>query len=295
MSTRTAAVKERLAAEQPPEQAQQGGPVARRDPAGDLLKSMEGEFAKALPAILPTDTFLRIALTSLRKTPKLIECTRPSLLGALMECARLGLQPGTEQATLTPFRNKQPDGSYAHEVQLIIGYQGYIELMYRSGMVQRVENEPVYEADKFELSFGDGGRFFHEPALDLPPAERGQIKRVYAYAEMVGGGRSRVAVTSRWEAEEMREKFGRVWKTDFLQMWRKTPIRQLQKYVPKSSDMRRALAVDMATVDLGGAITRPEGVDDMVDGVVVDEATTEAPEATGEDWPPTPQPPDAAK
>ena len=234
--SRTAAVKERLAAEATPEQTQQNsGTVVRRDPAGDLLSSMEPEFAKALPNILPIDTFLRIALTCMRKTPRLIECTRPSLLGALMECARLGLQPGTEQATLTPFR-KRTDNGFITEVQLIIGYQGYIELMYRSGMVQRVENELVHEADKF----------------------------------------------------------GRVWKSDFVPMWRKTPIRQLQKYVPKSSELRRALDVDGATIDLGGAVTRPEGLDDMVDGEVLE---TSAPQteaaAESQPWPETAKPADA--
>jgi recombination protein RecT len=292
--SRTAAVKERLAAEATPEQTQQNsGTVVRRDPAGDLLSSMEPEFAKALPNILPIDTFLRIALTCMRKTPRLIECTRPSLLGALMECARLGLQPGTEQATLTPFR-KRTDNGFITEVQLIIGYQGYIELMYRSGMVQRVENELVHEADKFELSFGDGGRFFHEPAWRLPKSERGDIIATYAYAEMTGGGRSRVALTPRWEAEEMRDKFGRVWKSDFVPMWRKTPIRQLQKYVPKSSELRRALDVDGATIDLGGAVTRPEGLDDMVDGEVLE---TSAPQteaaAESQPWPETAKPADA--
>lgn len=294
VSTRTAAVKEKLAAEQAPEQAPTGGTVAKRDPAGDLLKSMEDEFRKALPAILPVDTFLRVALTGLRKTPKLIECTRPSLLGALMECARLGLEPGTEYATLTPFRNTKKGGIY--ETQLIIGYQGFVQLMYRSGQVERVEAELVYEADEFEYSLGDGGRFFHKPALHLPPAERGKAIYAYAYAGLSGGGRTKVAVTPWWKAEELRRKYGRVWDSDFEMMWLKTPLRQVQKFAPKSSELRRALAVDGATIDLGGAISRPEGADDMVDGVVVEETPAQPTEPDAEaeaDWPETAKPADA--
>lgn len=278
--TRTKKLADKLANE--PVTAPSGATLVRKlDPAGDLIASMEDEFRRCLPAVLPWDMFARVALTGFRKVPRLIECTRPSLLGALMECARLGLEPMTEYATLTPFKNRKKGNIL--ECQLIVGYQGYVQLMYRSGQVERVEAEIVYEADEYEHSIGDGGRFFHKPADHLPPAERGEAIRAYAFANLVGGGRTKVAVTPRWRAEEMRKQYGNVWDSDFFAMWMKTPLRQIQKFAPKSAELRRALAVDGATLDLGGIVDRPED-DGTVEGEVVEQATEreEAPTAEQE-------------
>ncbi|RKR92846.1 recombination protein RecT [Micromonospora pisi] len=260
------------------------------DPAGDLIASMESEFRKLLPSALPWDMFARIALTGMRKNDKLIEATRPSLLGALMECARLGLAPCTEQASLSTFKNRRRGNVL--ECQLIIGYQGYIQLMYRSGQVEQVEAEMVYEADEWEYTLGDGGRFFHRPKLLLPPEERGAPLFAYAYATLRGGGRTKVSITPRWKAEELRKKHGNVWDSNFLEMWGKTPLRQVQKYAPKSSELRRAELLDGAVIDLGGVATLDDGR--TIDSTVVDEPTG-AVNDTDDDmgWPPAAQPADA--
>lgn len=246
-----------------------GTAVAKKtDPAGDLLSSMEDEFRKCLPDILPWDMFARIALTGFRKNPKLLEANRSSLLGALMECARLGLAPCTEQAALSTFKNRSKG---TIECQLIVGYQGYVQLMYRSGQVEQVVAEKIYEADEYEVSFGDGGRFFHRPKLLLPPSERGPVILTYAYATFHGGGRTKVEVTPKWKADALKRKHGNVWDSNFEEMWLKTPVRQLQKWAPKSAEMRRAVLADGATFDLGGIVERPDGDDAFVDGEVVDD------------------------
>jgi recombination protein RecT len=235
------------------------GVVATRkpDPARDLLASMEDEFAACLPKILPPDLFMRVALTGFRKTPELLACTRKSLLGALLETARLGLEPCTEQAYLIPYRE---------ECTLVIGYQGYVQLMYRTGQVDHVEAEMIHEADIWEDSRGDGGRFYHQPAWTADKARpgwdfeqhgRGKPILAYAYARLVGGGRTKVEVCTRERAEYIKTTYAKAakspWKTgSFDAMWQKTPVRQVQKWAPKSSELRRALAVDGATFDAAG-------------------------------------------
>ena len=61
----------------------------------DYVKVMEGQFARALPKVMTPERFTRIALSALSNTPKLMECTRNSFLGALMNAAQLGLEPNT--------------------------------------------------------------------------------------------------------------------------------------------------------------------------------------------------------
>lgn len=259
------------------------GTVATRkpDPARDLLVSMEGEFAACLPKTLPPDLFLRVALTGFRKNPNLLNCTRKSLLGALLETARLGLEPCTEQAYLIP---------YKAECTLVIGYQGFVQLMYRTGMVEQVEAEMIYEADEWEDIRGDGARFFHRPAwtpeLSKPGwdrEDRGMPILAYSYARLVGGGRTKVAVCTRKTAEQIMRDHAKSasspWKTgSFDAMWQKTPVRQLQKWAPKSAEIRRALSVDGATFDAAG---EPDVDPNVLEGEVVPDPVSAPPATDG--------------
>ncbi len=274
-----------------PAESANGKVVATRkpDPARDLLASMESEFAACLPKMLPPDLFMRVALTGFRKTPDLLTCSRKSLLGALLESARLGLEPCTEQAYLIPFKG---------ECTLVIGYQGYVQLMYRSGQVEQVEAEMIYEADEWEDSRGDGGRFYHRP--NWMADDRGQPILAYSYARLVGGGRTKVEICTRARANAIMREFARAakspWKTgSFDAMWQKTPVRQLQKWAPKSAEMRRALAVDGATFDEKGEpdVDPRDGV--ILGEVVENNAPTSAPpvdpEKDPEGWLEGQQPP----
>ena len=49
------------------------------------------EIQSALPSVLTKDRFLRVALTTLQKTPKLQKCDEASLCQAMLDCASLGL------------------------------------------------------------------------------------------------------------------------------------------------------------------------------------------------------------
>lgn len=266
------------------------GTVATRkpDPARDLLLSMQDQFEACLPKMLPPDLFTRVALTGFRKTPELLECSRKSLLGALLETARLGLEPCTEQAYLIPFKG---------ECTLVIGYQGFVQLMYRTGQVKQVEVEMIHEADEWEDSRGDGARFFHRPAWtpdrarkDWTGQGRGLPILAYSYAELVGGGRTKVEVCTRDRAEYIKREYAKAakspWKTgSFDAMWLKTPVRQLQKWAPKSAEIRRALAVDGATFDDAG---EPDADLNVITGEII----PDAPQATEkpQEWPEAAQP-----
>jgi recombination protein RecT len=217
-----------------------------------------------------------VALIGFRKTPKLVECTRQSLLGALMECARLGLAPCTEEASLVPFNNRNKQ---TKECQLIVGYQGYVQLMYRSGQVEQVVVELVHEADEWEYSLGDGGRFWHKPEITATRADRGAPIFAYSFATLLSGGRTRVATVNLEEAKDLQRKYGvkqdSPWHTNFESMWLKTPVRRIQKFAPKSADLRRAYAVDGATFDLGGVTAAPDE-DGVLDGEVIEDTAGES-------------------
>lgn len=260
----------------------EGKAVAKRpDVARDLLASMAPEFEAALPGFLPVDLFTRVALTGFRKTPELLECSRRSLLGALLDTARLGLHPCTEQAFLIP---------YKAECTLVIGYQGFVELLYRAG-ASMVECELIHEADEWEDSRGDGGRFFHRPKWT--GGDRGAPILAYAYASLGAGRRTKVEIVTRDRAERIKREFAKSskspWNTHFEQMWQKSAVRAVAKWAPKSPELRRAVTVDEATYDAKGDAQTVMG--EVLTAEVIDQTTMAEPAPAG-DWPPVPPIPD---
>ena len=72
-----------------------------------LVKSMEGEIAKALPSVITPERFTRMVLTALSSNDKLAKCEPKSFLGAMMNAAQLGVEPNTPlgMAYLIPYGN----------------------------------------------------------------------------------------------------------------------------------------------------------------------------------------------
>lgn len=66
---------------------------------------IKAQMALALPKHMTADRLARIATTEIRKVPKLAACDQASFLGAIMQCAQLGLEPGAHWATRTLFRS----------------------------------------------------------------------------------------------------------------------------------------------------------------------------------------------
>ncbi|SDH86617.1 recombination protein RecT, partial [Aneurinibacillus thermoaerophilus] len=177
----------------------------------------------------------RIALTLIRTTPKLLECTIESLMGAVMQAAQLGLEPGLiGHCYIIP---------YGKEAQFIIGYKGMIDLARRSGQIEQIYAHAVYEADHFEYELGLHPKLVHKPAT----GRRGAIQYVYAVAHFKGGG-YQFEVMDMEEIERRRQRSKAAkngpWVTDFEEMAKKTVIRHMWKYLPISIEIQRLAAQD---------------------------------------------------
>jgi recombination protein RecT len=210
--------------------------VARRP---DLqVAQHEADFAAVLPSHVKPSTFTRLAVGALRRDPALYQAASrnpESLLYSLLEAARLGLEPGTDEFYLTPRGGKDAG------ILGIVGYQGEIELIYRAGAVVSVKAEVVYEHDRFEFR-PDMDRPLHTVDWFRP---RGDVLGAYAYAEMVGGGVSKVVIIGPDEIERAKSASATArsdrspWKTDYAAMVLKTAIHRLAKWVPTSAEYRR--------------------------------------------------------
>jgi len=274
--------------------------VAKRDtsPAG-LIKTYANDFAAVLPSHVKAETWVRLAQGALRKGKRTASgrfeleeaaANNPGVfLAALLDAARLGLEPATEQYYLTPRKVKG-----RLEILGIVGYQGHIELMYRAGAISSVVAEVVYSNDRFTYAPGRDEVPLHE--IDWDSDDRGRLRLVYAYARMKDGAVSRVVVLNKTDIARTKassqgsDSDYSPWRLHEAAMWLKTAVRQLQKWVPTSAEYRREIL--RATAEAG----RVAEVRDLPPAPV-DHADAEAidGEVVGDnDWPETATPPDAA-
>lgn len=262
----------------------------------DQIRAMEKEFQLAMPRGAEATQLIRDALTALRMTKNLAKCDASSVLGSLMTCAQLGLRPGVlGHAWLLPFWNKK---DRAYNAQLVIGYQGYIELAHRSGKIASISARTVYEGDEFDVAYGIADTLVHKPDLF---GERGAPKAYYAVVKFTNGGYSffvmshRDMLRYRDENATAKNREGQVfgpWVDNFEGMAHKTCVRQLAKWMPKSTELAQAIAADEGVrVDLRPNVDPAEATErpDTLEGEVV--APTSAPPAQdGKEWPEAAQP-----
>lgn len=211
----------------------------------DYIKSMEGEIAKALPSVITPERFTRMTLTAVRTTPQLAQCEPMSFLAAMMSAAQLGLEPNTPlgQAYLIPFKNNKKG---VMEVQFQIGYKGLIDLAYRSGEVEVVQAQCVYENDTFECEYGLEPKLRHIPAAE----NRGELTKVYAMFRTKSGGYG-FEVMSVQDIRAHAQNYSKAykagagpWSTNFEEMAKKTVLKKVLKYAPLKSDFVRAAYAD---------------------------------------------------
>jgi recombination protein RecT len=216
----------------------QGTDVAPPTPAqtiGAYLKKMESQIAQVLPKHVTVERLTRIALTTIRTNPKLLQCELPSLLGSVMQAAQLGLEPGLlGHCYIIP---------YGKEATFIIGYKGMIDLARRSGNIKSIYAHAVYENDDFEYEYGLHPALKHKPAM----TNRGEFIGAYAVAHFNDGGYQFEFMPK--EEIDIRRKRSKAsgngpWVTDYEEMAKKTVVRHMFKYLPISIEIMQGVAQD---------------------------------------------------
>ena len=210
----------------------------------ERVERMSGEFSKVLPASISAETFVRLALTELRKKPELQQCSEASLMGALMTSAALGLEPGGPlgQFHLTPKRLK---GDW--QVVPIIGYKGLRDIALRSGTVDSIQSFVVREGDAFGFGANEQrGAWFEWQPLDID-SERPlmgvlTIARLHGTAAPVWRYLSKQQIDKRMNAGAA--KGSGFWEKWPEEMARKTGVRAISSDLPTSSVLALATSVD---------------------------------------------------
>lgn len=238
-------------------------------------KFMEG-YEDCLPVTLrrmmSADRAINIIGRAASKTPKLLDCTSASLMQCLVDTAVLGLELASpmNHAHPVPFWNSRKG---AYEATLVIGFEGYLELMYRAATPQA---EPYYETIRVDWVWTNDV-FRYNLAGREPPVheikwgqDRGEPMMVYLVAFFKAGGHYFESMTmeqllehrARYAKKDRNGNWSGPWSGDsqaeLLEMGKKTIIRRAQKRLKKSSEMAQAATVDEDDQPLGQrAVVKP--------------------------------------
>lgn len=258
-------------------------------------KEFRDRIAQAAPKHLDPDTMLRTFIQAANKTPNIYRCDMRQALGAFMSLTYLGLPPNTPLGLshLIPFKSRRMrDGKWEdyYDLQLVIGYPGYADLAYRSGMVKSIHSDVVLPGEHFRAEHGSHKVLEHRPELDhdtnglTPRAAYAFVRltddeefEVLGWADIMRlRNRSQsfqTAERARIEAEEKGQRPPRTWTDapwvrDEREMAKKSAFRRLAKWLPRSPDLRAAVDLeevqDRSRMDFGPVI---DGTSTPMDGI----------------------------
>jgi len=234
----------------------------KANPVVDALAKSTNALRSVLPKHITPERMSRMALGILRTNASLArvaEANPASFAHAVVMAGQLGLEIGSfGEAHLVPFGN---------EITLIPGYQGLVKLVKNTGLVIDIYAHEVREKDDFELTYGLARDLKHKPmskgGFPCSDEERGEIVGFYSVAVLKDGTRTFWAMSrsdvdatrdaSRGYQASKKYKKESPWDTHYEAMGRKTVVRALCNWLPKSAEARAALEMDYA-LDAGRRI-----------------------------------------
>lgn len=236
----------------------------------ELVEAQLPAIERQLGGAMNSDAFVRAVLSEITKTPQLMSADPKTVLGGVMLAAQLRLEIGSGlgEFYLTPRKD------HGRDICLpLIGFQGMIKLALRSEFVTNVQAFIVREGDDFTYGANaERGLFYDWTPLDFE--EKRPWLGVVATARMKTGGTTWAYLT-RDQVIARRPSFWEKtpWKTHPDEMAKKTAVRALAKYLPKSTDLGRALEADEQKVQHVKGLDEVEitRVDDEPETIVVDE------------------------
>lgn len=220
------------------------------------LDRAQENFAKLLPATIPSNRFVRVIKDALNRNPELQQCSPASLVDACSKAAQDGLVLDGREAALVIFNKREKQGgqwvTVAREAQYIPMVSGLRRRVYNTGEVAAMETGIVYENEikegRFKWQSGTDAVLIHEPLLF---GDLGSPVAAYSIVTMSNGSKS--VEVMRWQEvmaiarRQSKNHDGQgnlkgIWKSDTNEMARKTVFRRHSKQLPFSADTARVFS-----------------------------------------------------
>lgn len=190
-----------------------------------------------VPASVTPERLVRIAVTAINLDQHLEGCSVDSLVTAIVKSAMVGIEPndGTGRAYIVPYKG---------DAQFQLGYKGLIDLAYRSGLVEFIDCQVVYEGDDFDCELGSSPFVRHRPVF-----EHGPMKGVYAVLVPKGSTRAVIEIMGLDDIAKIKKmskgsRADRPWIIWEEEMARKGPLKRVCKRGPCSIELHTAIGFD---------------------------------------------------
>lgn len=239
----TSNVKNAIKAKQEQVVAPTGGVTFQTVITNQLSKQFKA-IQSLVPKHVTPERLCRIGLNAVSRNPKLMDCAPETIVGAIVNCASLGLEPNLlGHAYIVPFWNNKTGKM---EAQFQIGYKGALDLIRRTGQVSTISAHEVYVQDKFEYAYGLEEKLIHIPSGE---DDENKITHFYACYKLKDGGSGFLVMTKaqmdkhRDTFTKSKDKKGNVfgpWKDHYISMALKTVILKLIKYMPIAIEQQEA-------------------------------------------------------
>ena len=210
------------------------------------LSSKTETLQKLAPKGVDINKVVSVALFEAAKNEKLRECSPSSVYTSLAKAVELNLVAGgaLHRANLVPLWNK---AKKCHEAHLWIQYTGLIDLARRSGELSNIFARVVYSNEGFlhEFDLEKGDVLQHKPEYDT---DAGEARLAYAVCYFKDGSRQ-LEVMRKDEIEKIRNNSrgggsSGPWRDYAGEMWKKTVLRRLLKYLPLTAEVKNVVQHD---------------------------------------------------
>jgi recombination protein RecT len=201
----------------------------------DMLKQVQPALLQILPSTYKDEhlqmRFKRVIQTAILSNPKIMDCSIDSIKACLYAVHQFGLEPNTPEGKcfLIPYKGV---------ATFQLGYHGVMDLAYRSGMIQKIDAEKVYEKDEFEIHYGLTPNLIHRPPKQ---GDRGKVIGFYAVVWPVKSGMPWFKYITKEEGLAHGKRFSKafsyessVWQLNPDAMCLKTVVLMALKYAPRS-------------------------------------------------------------
>ena len=178
----------------------------------------------ALPLGMDSDSWIRGMVGLLKARPDVMSCDKQSIILAVFDAARTGIDPSSGGADMFYFL---PMGG---QVSFALSYKGSIALAKRNGALLDMYARSIRAGDEWEWTQGGAENITHTPSLD-PERETREITHVYAVAVLPGGERlyecwSRARINAHMNKHVKNANSSKSpWRADFEAMAHKTVVK----------------------------------------------------------------------
>jgi len=205
--------------------------------------------------------FIKMFESSVRKNPKLLECTPKSIELAAYKLADIGLSTVDtyKQLYLKPEWNSE---LRAKECVIDVMWRGLCVLAFKLGGVA-IQSDVVFEGDFFECEKGAAQRLEHKINLT---ADRSESKMVAVYAiATYPNGSQKIEVMNKQQTDFIKaiavarnKKESPAWKDFYTEMARKTVVKRLCKQLNEFPEISALADIDSDTSYFDNNAADPE-------------------------------------